>query len=85
MNVDAEANHGDFGATFMLASGNDGAVHQSPAAGTGTIDGTKSENLITTIGPVRGLRPIPQPGIGMQIVGGLLLLLWIQRFRRYGI
>lgn len=52
-------------------------------ARTRTIAATGSESLVKPRGHVGGLPPIQEQGTGMQVLGGLAFLLWIQRLRRY--
>jgi hypothetical protein len=55
----------------------------STAAGTETKNVTAPESPLKSLTRATVLYPPSESGIGLQIVGGLALLLWIQRLRRY--
>jgi hypothetical protein len=91
--------HTDTGATFMARSGRsgaiygnygsiyrtDGAIYERPTVTIPIENSTKRENVVKAAGQVAGLQPVAERNTGVLILGGLALLLWIQRFRRYWI
>ncbi len=77
----AHANHPDRdsgqGATLMAQNGSYVEKYERTATMTSITDATKPANVIT-----RGQAAAAEPNTGILILGGLALLLWIQRFRR---
>jgi hypothetical protein len=55
----------------------------STAAGTQTINATAPQSPLKPLTRAAILYSPSESGIGLQMVGGLALLLWIQRLRRY--
>ncbi len=69
----------DLGATFMARDGGYAVIDERPAI----TSAMKPANVAKPAGRVAGLQPVAQPNTGVLILGGLALLLWIQRFRKY--
>ncbi len=85
MNEGVHANHpdthSDTGATFIAQNQSYGATYDGTTTLTPITDATKPANVVQR-GQVAGLQPGAEPNTGVLILGGLALLLWIQRFRR---
>jgi hypothetical protein len=90
--------HNDTGATLMArngssgaiygnygAIGSSGAIYERPAVTTPIANSTKRENVAKATAQVAGLQHVVEPNTGVLILGGLALLLWIQRLRRHWI